>query len=257
MSFFQNSPWFIRHNKTTDAKLRLFCFPHSGGAASFFRPWKDDFPASLELISVQLPGREERSFEAFVTNVGVLAKQISDNLCMYRDATPFVFFGHSLGSLIAFEVVNELQKRSLSIPEYLIISGHNAPQFQNDKEIIHRLPDELFIKGMMKYQGMSYEVLENKELLAALLPRLRADFTLSETYKYEEKPRIECPILALGGKEDTTVPYSKLKAWENYTTKEFTINLFPGGHFFLNTYKEGVLATISTIIKNIIDDKRK
>lgn len=252
MFAFQNNPWFVHHNRTATARLRLFCFHHSGGTAAFFRGWKDALPPEVELIAIQLPGRETRNSEPFITNMNTVVKQIADNFCKYQTTIPFVFFGHSLGSLVAFEVTNELRRRYFKVPKYLIISGHNAPQSQLKEEVLHHLPDDLFIKGLMKYQGIPDEILQHKELIEVLLPRLRADFTLTETYQYAKKPPLECPILALGGKDDLTVNYNELLAWEKQTSKKYTINLFPGKHFFLNTSKTDVLNMIYLVIKTII-----
>jgi medium-chain acyl-[acyl-carrier-protein] hydrolase len=102
---------------------------------------------------------------------------------------------------------------------------------------------------------MPAEILQNKELLEILLFRLRADFTLLETYQYEEKPPLECPILSLGGKDDHTINHNKLIAWKEQTSAKYTINLFPGEHFFINTAKTEALATIHLIIKNVLASK--
>lgn len=257
MSSAQDNKWFIHLNKTSTAKLRLFCFHHAGGTALFFRTWKDAFPPEVELVAVQLPGRETRSSEPFITDINVVTKQITDNFYKYQSTLPFIFFGHSLGSIIAFEVANELQRRHLKIPKYLIVSGRDAPQYQSKEEVLHHLSDDLFIKGLMKYQGMPDEILQHKELLEVLLPRLRADFTLSETYQYVKTPTLECPILALGGKDDPTISCSELADWGKQTSKKCTINLFPGGHFFLNDFKKDIINMVNLIIKNALENHLK
>lgn len=245
--------WFINHNKVAVAKLRLFCFHHSGGTASCFKDWREFLPSEVELIAVQFPGRDARNSEPLITDMNAAVKQITDAFNKYQMIyeLPFVFFGHSLGSLIAFEIANELRKRNLKAPQYLIVSGRTAPQTQPKEEVLHDLTDDLFVKGLTKYQGMPTEILQNKELLEVLLPRLRADFTLSETYQYKEKPPLECPILAIGGKDDSTVNYNELVTWKKQTLKKCTVNVFSGGHFFLSTSKKDVLSVIYPIITSI------
>ena len=211
----------------------------------------------VELIAIQLPGREARSSEPFITDINVVTKQITNNFYKYQTTLPFIFFGHSLGSIIAFEVANELQRCHFKIPKYLIVSGHDAPQSQSKEEALHHLSDDLFMKGLMKYQGMPDEILQHKELLEVLLPRLRADFTLSETYQYRKNTPLECPILALGGKDDPTVNHSELADWGKQTSKKCTINLFPGGHFFLNTSKKDIINMLDIIIKNALENHPK
>lgn len=247
-----NNPWLVHFNQTITTKIRLFCFHHSGGTASFFRGWEEDLQPGVALIAIQLPGREARNSELFITDMKIVTKQIVDNFSADQTATPFMFFGHSLGGIIAFEVAHEFRRRHLNLPEYLIVSGRSAPQLQSKKTRLHHLPDHLFIQELIKYNGMPTAILQNKELLEILLPRLRADFTLSETYQYQEKPPLACPILVLGGKDDLTVNYHELTAWEKQTTKKCTINLFPGEHFFLNPAKKDILTTINLLIKNIL-----
>jgi medium-chain acyl-[acyl-carrier-protein] hydrolase len=257
MSFYKHHhSWFVHYigNKAnSETKLRVFCFHHSGGTASFFREWHQFLPPGVELMSVQLPGRETSSTQPFITDINIVTKQITDKFHPYQ-TTPFIFFGHSLGALIAFEVANELHRiQYLKPPKYLIVSGRNAPQTKSREKILHNLPDELFIKGLSKYQGMPDEILQNKELLEILLPRLRADFTLSETYQYKNQQPLECPILALGGKDDPTVNYEELDAWKIQTTKKFATKLFPGGHFFLTSARKEVWNVVSTTIKNVLE----
>jgi medium-chain acyl-[acyl-carrier-protein] hydrolase len=252
----QDNSWFVHQTNKADIKLRLFCFHHSGGTASFFREWSQFLPPEVELIAVQLPGREARNSHTFITDVSIIAKQITDNFHRYQ-TIPFVFFGHSLGSLIAFEVAHELRRYYLKSPKYLIVSGRNAPHTQSRDEILHNLPDEQLVKGLMKYQGLPDEILQNKELLEVLLPRLRADFTLSETYQYKKRPTLDCPILALGGDNDPTVNYDELAAWETQTIKKCSVKLFPGGHFFLSTAKKEVWDVISLALKEALDPDQK
>ena len=248
----KNNSCFV-HYKTneTNLRLRLFCFHHSGGTASFFREWNQFLPPEVELVAVQLPGRETRNTDPFVTDINIVAREIADNFHKYQ-TMPFVFFGHSLGSIIAFEVAHELRRYYLKSPKYLIVSGRNAPQTPSRDEILHKLSDELFVQGLMKYQGIPEEILQNKELLEVLLPRLRADFTLSEIYQYRKKLPLDCPILALGGNDDPTVNYEELVAWKMQTVKQCHVHLFQGGHFFVNTSKKEVLDVISLAVKEVL-----
>lgn len=250
--YYQNDFLFIQHNTSKiTPKLRLFCFHHSGGTAAFFRSWGLILPSTVELIAVQLSGREMRSSQPLATDVRAITKEIVDNFYAYQ-TVPFMFFGHSLGGLIAFEVAHELRMCHLKLPKHLIVSGRNAPQTISSNEKLHNLSDDLFIKGLEKYQGFSSEILQHKELMNTLLPRLRADFALSETYQYSPKAPLDCPIMAMGGSDDPTVSQQELAAWETQTTKKFSVNLFPGGHFFLNTYKKEVVAVILSLANDVL-----
>ena len=150
-------------------------------------------------------------------------------------------------AFVAFECTNELRKNQMLMPYYLVVSGRNAPQFSYGEELLHLLPDELFLKNLLKYDGIPDEVLKNEELLQLLLPRLRADFILIENYQYRESLPLECPIYVLGGSDDYTVTQDGLVAWQNHTTKNCKLTLFPGGHFFINNNKKDVIKLIASL----------
>ena len=246
---YYNNPWFVSYKSNITIKMRLFCFHHAGGTGSFFKGWKDFFPPEIEIVAIQLPGREARLSESFLTNIDDVIEGVIYSFSKYQDR-PFIFFGHSLGGFISFEIVRRLRRLDLCIPKYLIISGQTAPQLPPEKEILHILQDHEFIEALNKYGGMPEEILRNEELMEVLLPRLRADFTISETYNYIEEPPVNCSILVLGGRNDSTVDHKELIAWGNQTTKKCLIKLFPGGHFFINSFQKLIFRTLENIIQN-------
>jgi medium-chain acyl-[acyl-carrier-protein] hydrolase len=145
---------------------------------------------------------------------------------------PYAFFGHSMGSLVAFELAREMRRRGLPGPELLMVSGHRAPQRPDPEPPIHGLPEHEFLEEIRQLNGTPEAVLKNPELLQLVIPVLRADFEVCETYAYEEETPLACPIAAFGGTEDADVPREDVAAWSHQTTGPFTLRMFPGGHFY-------------------------
>ncbi|MFQ5794196.1 MAG: thioesterase II family protein [Candidatus Bipolaricaulia bacterium] len=236
--------WITYPKLNTQASLRLFCFPYAGGGASIFHTWSDDLPSDIEVCPVQLPGRENRLMEPPVTRLSSLVQTLAQALHPYLNI-PFAFFGHSMGALISFELARQLRRRNDLSPVHLFVSGHHAPQIPNPNSPIHRLPESTFVKALRRLDGTPESVLQNTELMELLLPVLRADFAICETYVYSTEDPLDCPISAFGGLQDREVSYDDLAAWCDQTHRSFAIRTFPGNHFFLQSARVPVLRAIS------------
>lgn len=235
--------WVTCPKPKAQARLRLFCFPYAGGGASIFRTWPDDLPPSIQICSIQLPGRESRLREPCFTRLEPLVQALVQALSPYLDV-PYAFFGHSLGALIGFELARALVRENRPSPVHLFVSGHSAPQVQSLDPPIHQLPEPDFIKELRHLNGTPGEVLQNAELMALLLPVLRADFAINETYVYIPGTLLDCPISAFGGLQDSLVSRDGLAAWCDQTYSTFALRMFPGDHFFLHSARPPLLRAI-------------
>jgi surfactin synthase thioesterase subunit/acyl carrier protein len=236
--------WVTPLQGNPQARLRLFCFPYAGAGASIFRTWLEDIPPEIEICPIQLPGRENRLKETPFTRLSPLIQTLAPLLRPYLDS-PFAFFGHSLGALLSFELAREFRKQKFPSPVHLFVSGSRAPQVPDLDAPIHRLPEPKFLESLRRLNGTRPEVLQNPELLQVLLPALRSDFAILETYIYATQARLECPICAFGGREDSKVSHEQLDAWRNQTHGEFKLQLFPGDHFFLHNNRQSLLQAIA------------
>ena len=225
-------------------RLRLFCFPHAGGAASAYTAWAGDLPDGVELVAVQPPGRERR-----------FAETPFDRLEPFLDAAyaalrplwhlPFAFFGHSTGALVGYELARRLRDDHAQPPVHLFASGRWAPHLQDPEPAVHALPREALVAALRRYGGTPEEVLTHDELLDLILPLLRADFALGDTYRYTAGPPLEVPITAMGGSSDPRVSEASLNAWSEHTRGRFACHLLPGDHFYLHTARHEVIPFIS------------
>lgn len=238
------TPWLTCPRPNPRARLRLFCFPYAGGSTMIYRQWQDALPAEVELCPVQLPGRAARLREAPFTRVEPLVAACAEALGPYLDK-PFAFFGHSMGATIGFELARWLRRHGGPQPRILFVSGRRAPQLPDTLPHTYDLPDADFIADLRRLNGTPTEVLEHPEMMALLLPLLRADFELIQTYSYTPEPPLSCPIAAFGGVEDEEGSGPFLEAWREQTTGGFSLQLFPGDHFFLHTARAPLLEALS------------
>ena len=236
--------WIAFRKPNPQARLRLFCFPYAGTGASIFRTWPDGLPADVEVCPVQLPGRGTRLTETPFTQLSPLVEALAQALVPLLDK-PFAFFGHSLGALVGFELARQLRRQSGVQPVRLFVSADRAPQIPHRDRPIHTLPEGEFLDELRRLNGIPGKVLEEAELMQIMLPILRADFAVYETYLYSTEPPLNCPISTFGGLQDHRVSRRDLEAWRDQTSASFSLRMFPGDHFFWNTTQPLLLQVLS------------
>jgi medium-chain acyl-[acyl-carrier-protein] hydrolase len=164
---------------------------------------------------------------------------------------PFAFYGHSMGAIVAFEIARRLRKSGSRLPERLFVGGCFAPHIP-DPHPIHHLPEAEFVQELQLLNGIPAEVLQNRELLNLVLPSLRADFTLTETYVAGAEPPLPCSISVFGAWRDPLTTRDSLEAWNSHTAAEFSLRMLPGDHFFLNSQRQLLVNLISTELRQLM-----
>ncbi len=235
-------PWIAFHKPRPEARLRLFCLPFAGGGAISYREWPAEVPAEIEVIPVQLPGRERRLREPSFTRMDPLIDALSAAMAPYLDK-PFAIFGHSMGAAIGYEWARLLKREQGLAPEKLLVSARRAPHLSSeDKHYL--LPDQEFISHLREMNGTPSEVLENPELMQLLLPLLRADFELNDTHEPLLQPLLDCPVTVYGGLEDAEVSRDDLTAWVDVTTGGYKLRMFAGDHFYLHDGRDSLIGAV-------------
>jgi medium-chain acyl-[acyl-carrier-protein] hydrolase len=242
------NPWIVCSHPRPQAKLRLFCFHYAGGGTLSFRGWSNHLPPTIEVCCIQLPGREQRLADPPFTRLEPLLQALVPAILPTLNQ-PFAFFGHSMGALIAFELARSLHHTHNNVPQHLFASGYRAPQLPNPDPPIHTLPDAAFINELRRLNGTPEAVLANRELMELLLPTLRADFALIETYTHRDEPALTCPITVFGGLSDPEVSQEELVAWQQHTQVAFSLQMFPGDHFFLHSAQSQMLRSMESSLR--------
>lgn len=238
--------WYLEYKKNPQASLRLFCFHHSGGGASLYFPWIDHLSPNIEMIAVQLPGRENRYREPLVNNLSDIIHTLSEGFQSYKDK-PFIVFGHSLGAFLSFELLRSIHKLYSLYPCHMIISATKAPHLPFRMKHLSQLDDKTLKEELKVYNGIDAGIFENDELLDLFLPIIKNDFSIYENYSYSKSHPFPCDILTLSGDRDATVTQEEILAWSTYTTGKFEHLSFPGEHFFIKTHQKRIIGIINEI----------
>ena len=237
--------WFMTRGADPRASLNLFCLPYAGGGAQIFRNWQAAFPAStgVQVWPVQYPGRGTRLRERPHTDWRALVEELAEAVLPLTDK-PFALFGHSMGATLAFELARLLRERRGVEPRRLFVSGRRAPQVPDPDAPTHELPDDEFIAELRRLNGTPAELLDDPELMQLMLPVVRADFTLTQTYEHTPRPPLGCPFSVFGGLRDRDVPREYLEGWCEHTTGPCSLRMFDGDHFFLLSAEAQILGAV-------------
>lgn len=217
---------FLRRSPRPDARLRLFCLPFAGGGASVFSPWLGAFAPAVDVLPVQLPGREERFREPPICRLDLAVERLVAAMGPYLDR-PYALFGHSMGAMIAHRLAAGLRVRGYADPVWLFMAAHTPTRHEAD---IHGLPGAAFWQKLGDYNGTSPAVLANRELRELVEPMLRADFSIVETASPPTQ-RIACPWTVLAGREDRFAPPDRVAAWQAFADGPFEMKTLSGDHF--------------------------
>jgi medium-chain acyl-[acyl-carrier-protein] hydrolase len=211
---------------------RVCCLPRAGGSARDFDGWDCALGPQVEVCAVQFPGRLNRFLEPAATSLVDASVAIAAELADRTDL-PMVIFGDCMGALIAFEVVRELRRKYGFVPEALVVASYLPPHEIRTTRPYHDAPPDDLRARLAEVGGVAPEMLADDELFELMLPTLRADFSLFETYEYRPEEALSSDIIAIVGSADPYVSSASLAGWQQHTSGTFEIREFPGGHFFL------------------------
>jgi medium-chain acyl-[acyl-carrier-protein] hydrolase len=223
--------WFHVAMSRRRSLRRLFCLPPAGGGAVNFDAWRSRVSSFVELWAVEPPGRGRRLQVPCHRRMQDLARELADAMEPHLDR-PYSMFGHSLGGLVAFETVRALRRRGAPQPDHLFVAAIHSPDRGPYRRGIHTLPRDLLVRELTHMGGTPNAVLEDEDLLDLVLPCVRADFELYESYSYLPEAPINCPITAFRGTNDASIRMSDMAAWAIQTLRPFRLETVEGDHFF-------------------------
>ena len=248
---YNSSNWFVCQRTNPRAGIRLFFFPYAGGGPAVFSKWFNEPSSSIEAWIAHYPGRGSRHSEPPIARLMPLVDKLTQAIKPLLDR-PFAFFGHSLGSLVAFELTRCLLQNGLAQPMILFVSACKAPHISDSKPPIHTLPEKEFLEALLRLNGIPSEFLQLPDDMGFFLPTLRADFEALEDYEYiPGKPPLNIPLIAYGGLDDPRVSSNELEGWALHTNSSFKTQYFPGDHFFIKSDRDSIVASMAAEIKEL------
>lgn len=238
--------YIVRFEPKAKALVRLFCVPYAGATAAYYRSWATLAAPEVELFGVEIPGRLHLKDQP-PRNMSQIIELLVPQFSQLQDV-PWIFYGHSYGSLIAYELAKQLH------PKALFVSSRRAPHLPSPFPPAATLTDEQFLHVMQNmYHAIPDAVVNEKELLELLLPALKNDIHINETHSSSLEPLLDIPVVAMHGKEDSTITTSEMLAWKEVTTGHFTHKVFEGSHFFIDQHKGVILRMIDELFKKSYD----
>jgi surfactin synthase thioesterase subunit len=234
--------WLGNAEPRPTAEVQLFCLPYAGSGASAFRAWQAAFGPRVEVLPVQLPGREQRMRE----RPAVEPARVAAVIAAAADR-PYAVFGHSMGGRLGFEVVRELRRTGGPLPARLYPSATNPPHLPTSGPFagLSRMDDGELTRRLAEGGGVPAEVLAVPELFTLFLPVLRADLGWVDDYVYTDGPPVPVPVVAFAGEEDPVAPPDRMAGWQRHTEATFRLHVLPGGHFFLHEHVDRLAGLIT------------
>ena len=245
------SKWIHCPRPVDHPKLRLICFPPAGSGAVIYHKWAADLPPAVEMWILRFPGRESRIRDPLITRLHTLIECVAATLPPHLDQT-YLLFGHSLGSLISFELTRYLRNVGEPLPAHLLLSGHRAPHRPPRMPPINGADDKQFLARIRELGGIPDAVLENEEIVELMMPPFRADFGILENYRYRNERPLDIPISVFGSDGDCHVHEADILSWEQHTTGSFESHMFHGGHFYFHNDRGPLLNRINDCLQKYL-----
>ncbi len=212
-----------------------------------YMSWRRQLDRRIDLKPIELSGRGKRFGEPLYHSVDEAIEDIYMKISDELDGTPYAVFGHSMGTIFAYELIRKIIHHTKQEPIHVFLSGRYPPYIETEEEHVYLLPDKEFIDSVVKLGGTNKAVVDNKELLDLFLPILRSDYKLVETYKhFGSLLRLNCDITVLNGKNDKYIIGKNASRWQEYTNKTCNFYEFEDGHFFINKFKDDVISIINS-----------
>jgi medium-chain acyl-[acyl-carrier-protein] hydrolase len=236
-------------------RARLICFPFAGGSAATYSQWQASLPRDIEVCAVELPGRGRRRGERCVTRMERLVDDLCSSLEPLLDA-PYFLFGHSMGAVIAFSLARRVRALGLRGPDHLFASAHLPPHRSRREAEAEAMNDTDVVALLRRIGGTPPEILADPAVLELVVPIIRADLLLLDSYRHVPDAPLDCPITAFAGSKDEHATHRELQGWATHTTGPLAVEVVEGGHFFVNTRRDHVLRHVSRTIAHALDAVR-
>lgn len=242
---------FIKLEENTLIKTRLFLFPFAGGTSQSYRSLiKSGSLAPCNISALELPGRGIRMRDLLTSDIAMIKAECFESIKPYVNQ-PLVLFGHSMGAILAFELLCELEANYPELNAALVVSAANSPKHVALKHDFSRMPNEEFKNVLNSMGGIPTAISENEALIEFFLPRIRNDFSLIQQYKNHKNIRLKSSIKVIAATDDDNLTREGITSWESYTQSSFQLNWCSGGHFYIEKNMTLLSDTLNQAISEV------
>lgn len=232
--------------------IKLFCLPYAGGSASIYTRWERYLDRTIKLWPVELAGRAGRINEPYYKSMSEAVDDIAGLIENKLGESDYAIFGHSMGSIMAYELIRRFSMKNLKLPVHVFFSGRYPPNIKKGERVMHSLPETEFQQEAMKLGGINKNLLRFSGLLKSALDTLRADYKVLETYACDfEIHKWDFDISVLAGKDDALAAPSDMEEWKKYTGKQCKFYYFDGGHFYLHSHVKSIVQIINNTLTTV------
>lgn len=237
--------WLLTLKKTSsDPHVKLICFPYAGGNPDLFRTWSNGVSDNVELLAVRLPGRGSRINELPYRDWDTLLADTFAALSRHL-SEPHAFYGHSFGGRLAYELTHIAAVEHPGWTRHLFVSGCRSPNQPQARPYLHELSEPNFRAALRDMGGTPAELLDNEKLMKLLIPTMRSDMRLAELWNDRHRTRVDVLLTVLYGREDRVDGRKNMRGWQEFSRRKCELIEMPGGHFFLDTYRQHLLDVIN------------
>ncbi|WHY56139.1 thioesterase II family protein [Peribacillus simplex] len=226
--------------------LNLLCLPYAGGSENIYTKWKNEVIGGVNIVPIELSGRGKRMQDPLYNNLNEALEDIYLKSYESVAESPFAIVGHSMGSILAYELAKKLIEEDNKVPEFLIFSGKNPPHAKLGTNI-HTLPNDEMLQELQKLGGIKPEFSKYQELLSLFLPIIRSDFKLVETYEHVPGTPFANDIYIMYGSKDMITSGSSLMEWDNHTSSSCFYKEIEGDHFFIDSNSKDVIDYVNDV----------
>ncbi|WP_018753410.1 thioesterase II family protein [Paenibacillus sanguinis] len=230
--------------------INLFCFPFAGGSSFAYLPWKRFLHPTIKLQPIELAGRGTRCKLPFYTDFKEAIDDTYEQVYPCLNEGQYVMFGHSMGALLVYALIERIRNKGGPPPEHLFFSGRWPPHIHKEGLKACQSNDEL-IQRILRFGGTPKEIFEVPELAEMYLEIFKADFHLIDTYIHNDHSKYDFDISILAGQEDPDVTQEDIESWKCYTSHSCHLVTFKGGHFYLKDMIQDVVGYINKVLVEV------
>ena len=225
----------------------LYMLPYAGGSSLSYSRWC--FDERVKVVSLDYRGHGTRMKEELDKNFEDVVQDIYEQICTQSEEQNISIFGHSMGSLVAWEVAERLKEDGIGLKSLFVSAC--VPPHKFDFQYYNLLVTE---EGLIEFLRKENRIREN-QLRSTIFkdivcPASINDYRLLSLYRKKAWQKINCPIICLYGLQDEMINTKDMKYWSEYTDNKCELREFQGSHYYIEDARN--LTEIEQIVSELV-----